>query len=492
MGLGILKLVSVGNENTIVNTNPEITFFKKVINKVNVFGVENISQYFKSIPDFGRKVTVNIGNIGDLVGKLSLCVELPEIQPSNHTILPNGIKKMAWVKKIGLSIIKYIDLDIDGILIQRHYNDWLNILYETEILTNTDFENLIGKDIKILEELSNGKISYKLHIPLKFFFCYDNLLPIGSLYKQNVKLHIEFNTFNKCYIESPTHYFEINDNICLFEKGEIIEQTMDNLNSFGKFVYFDNIKKRVYYDKIYNDFVIPNESNKNNTKYNIIGKNTKFSLNPKYNTIIVTDEKYFNITPSLKNAYIIAQYIFLAKDEKLFFQNNKHQFIIPMVNNVLDKDVFTTNSNYKLTLTHPTKILYWRAILQNNIDNKDYFNYSSLPLTTYEEPLIIKNKVVINSIPRVDINNYEFYTFLQTYLNGFKSNDYIYQYSFCNDPLSESPNGTFNFSKIDDSYVQLNMNKIINYQNPANVRLYSVYYNVLVIDKGTSSLKYIH
>ena len=30
MGLGLLLLVSVGNENNIVNMNPTITFFKKI------------------------------------------------------------------------------------------------------------------------------------------------------------------------------------------------------------------------------------------------------------------------------------------------------------------------------------------------------------------------------------------------------------------------------------------------------------------------------
>ena len=42
MGLGLLKLVAVGNENVILNSEPEITFFKKVIENVSYFRIENI------------------------------------------------------------------------------------------------------------------------------------------------------------------------------------------------------------------------------------------------------------------------------------------------------------------------------------------------------------------------------------------------------------------------------------------------------------------
>ena len=37
----------------------------------------------------------------------------------------------------------------------------------------------------------------------------------------------------------------------------------------------------------------------------------------------------------------------------------------------------------------------------------DIFNYSTYPLTEKEEPLINQVKLIINSIPRVDIDNFE-------------------------------------------------------------------------------------
>jgi hypothetical protein len=496
MGLGLLKLVAVGNENEILNANPEITFFKKKIENVNYFRVENIPQYFKSIPTFGRRVTLNLSKIGDLINNISLYIELQDIPPSNHTVLPSGVKKFAWMNKIGLGLVKYIDIEIDGIMIERQYNDYLNILYETNSYYFSDLNNMIGDNIKVLTDYTNGKESYKLHIPLKFFFNLDKYLslPIYLLSKQDVKIHLELNSFEDCYNQSPTHYFEINENICLFKKGENIVQNFNNEKSIGKFVYFDNVNKRVYYDKVFNDFLIPSISNKTNTKYNIIGKTSGFKLNPKENSIIVRDESYFiNEAPPLKDALLFVDYVFLDNNIKAYFKKQKrHYYIIPLVQNVLDKNITSVNNNYKLTLTHPHKILYWRAIMDSNILLNDIFNYSSYPVTDNEEPLINKVKLMINSIPRVDINNYEFYTHFMDYINTFKSNRLIYKYSFCENPKSNRPNGTLNFSKIDDAYLKLNLNKVVSFQNPINLRLYGVYYNVFVIENNTGSLKFIH
>jgi len=492
MGFGLLKLVSVGKENEILNVNPQITFFKKQYNNINNFSIETIPQYFKSVPNFGRRITANISKIGELINDMSLFIELQEIPPCNHISLPTGIKKFAWVKKIGLAMIKYIDVEIDGILIERHYNDWLNIYNEIELYDNTHLEQVLG-NIELLTDYSNGKESYKLYIPLRFFFNIENYLalPICALYKQDVKIHLELNNFEKCYKESPTHYFTIDENICLFQKDEIIEQQFDNNRLIGKFIYFDLVNKRVYYEKIFNTFLIPSESNKNNTKYNIIGKTSNFKIIPKYNTIIIKDESYFNNIPPLKDAHLLVNYVFLGNEEKMYFQNAKHQYIIPMVQNILDKDITSINNNYKLTLTSPHRVLFWRCVMNSNIDINDIFNYTTLPLTEHPEKLINTVRLIVNSIPRIDINNNEFYTHLQTYINNYKSNN-VFMLSLCENPKENYPGGTLNFSKVDDAYLQLNLNNKVSFQNPFNIRLYGLYYNILVIENGTSSLKFVN
>ena len=124
-------------------------------------------------------------------------------------------------------------------------------------------------------------------------------------------------------------------------------------------------------------------------------------------------------TPIIKESYILVNYIFLNDMEKYYFSTNDIEYIIPLINNVLEQDASSINKNYKLTLNHPHKMLYWRAQLNSERDNNNHFNYLSNPITSNNEPLILTSKLVINSIPRLEITNFEFYNYLQSYINNF-------------------------------------------------------------------------
>ena len=490
-GLGKVILVSVGKENVYFNYSPSITYFKKVYKEccINISN-EILPQYFKSSPNFGRRLSTKIAKNSDLIKDITVYFELPDIQSSQHSSLPTNTKKFAWTNKIAFAMIKYIDIEIGGILVSRHYGDWLNIQYELTKSNNEGWDNNIGKNVKVLTDYTNGKASYKLYVPLSFFF--NNEVDIGfpliSISKQEIEIHVELNDFDQCYKETPTHYFEIDDYICLFIKDEIIKQNVDGVKSGGQFVYFDINTKRVYYNKLYNDFLVNSTSN---TKYNITGEQSGFSVQPTINSIVVSDENYFpSAYPALKDAYVLVNYVYLDDNERFYFMNKELEYVVPLVSNVLDKTITSINSNYMLKLVNPHKILYWRAQLNSNLEINDVFNYSSLPLTDNEEPLIQSNKLLINSIARNEVYNNEFYEKLQPYLNSTYSTKNIYMFSFGFNPLEYNPSGTMNFSMIDESVIQMNLNKVVNYTNSINVRAYGIYYNIMVIKNGNSSMKY--
>ncbi len=491
-GIGLLTLASVGIENCFFNTNPSITFFKKVFNSITNISNENLPQYFRGSPNFGRRLSTKIAKNSDMIKDITIFFELPDIQPSNRTssnYLPDGVKQFAWANKIGFALIRYIDLEIGGVLISRHYGDWLNIVYETKWNDDEGWNKNIGKDIKLLTDYSNGKSSYKLYIPLSYFFN-DIGFPLISISKQDIDIHVELNDFTQCYKQTPTNYFEIDSYVCLYQKDELITQNVDGSKSGGTFVYFDVYTKRVYYNKLYNDFLIPSNSSIN-TKYNIIGQTSGFYTQPKVGTIIVKDEDYFtSVYPALKEAYILVNYIYLDAEERWYFLNTELQYIVPIVSNVLDKDISGINSNYNLKLVNPHKVLYWRAQLNSNLNINDVFNYSSLPLTTNEEPLIQSSKILINSIARNEIYNNEYYERVQPYINKTYSTKNISIFSFGFNPLEYEPAGTMNFSMVDNSIIQMNLNKLVNYTNNINVRAYGIYYNILVIKNGNSSMKF--
>jgi hypothetical protein len=492
MALGLLILVSVGKENIYLSTQPEITFFKIAYKRYTNFSIETVAQYFKTIPDFGRRVTVNISKNADLLGKCFLFVNLPDIITSNSSILPYGIKKFAWDKKIGLALIRYIDLEIGGILIERHFNDWLNIWFEltTSLGQKSGYNKIIG-DIELLTTYTNGKKSYSLNIPLNFWFCQDSglALPLVSMIHNDIKIHVEFNNFSTCFRESPTHFIKIDEPYCLYKKGEIIKQNVEGNITIGEFVYFDYINQNIYYNKLSGDFVIPVLTN---SRYAIFGLTTSFECNISLNSMVIQDESYFRFnTPSLLEAYLLVNYIYLDNVERFNFINKPHEYLVPIVQNISEQVCYSSNVAYKIPFINPNKIIFWRCCLMSNIQINDLFNYSLSPLNLTSSSIIEKQQIILNSVPRMDLNNWEHYTKLQIYLNNFCSTDSnIYMFSFSLNPLDYQPSGSLNFSQIDDTYIQLTLNKNINYQNTVSIKGFGLQYNIFRISNGLSGLGY--
>jgi hypothetical protein len=136
---------------------------------------------------------------------------LPDISTFSNDPLITGleikeINKLAWLKKIGYGIIKNIEIEIGGDIIETHNSDWLNI--QSNIFTNGNKEKGLDKmigNIKELYDFTNGKKSYRLYIPLQFWFCknYKLALPIMALNNSDIKINVEFNDINDCLILGP-------------------------------------------------------------------------------------------------------------------------------------------------------------------------------------------------------------------------------------------------------------------------------------------------
>lgn len=68
--------------------------------------------------DFGRKVSCTVSRNGDLINRVYLQVDLPALA---------GID-VAWTRNIGHVMIDYVNIEIGGQEIDRHYGDWFKML----------------------------------------------------------------------------------------------------------------------------------------------------------------------------------------------------------------------------------------------------------------------------------------------------------------------------------------------------------------------------
>ena len=490
MGLGLLILVSVGKENLYLSAQPEITFFKVAYRRHTNYSIEPTPQYFKTTPDFGRRCTVNVGKSADLLGMSYLCVELPNIQMENFSSSTSNIKQFAWVNKIGLALINYVEVEIGGIIIDRQYGDWLNIWHELTIGSSTkkSYNKMIGNTPE-LTNFSQTKSSSILYIPLAFWFCLDTGLgiPLIALLHNDVKIHVEFNDIDLCYKISPSNYINVKNNYCIYKPGEIFYQMYQNNKIIGEFIYFDSINQNLYYNPIKGSFLIPASNDPN---YKLIGSTSKFEMNINSGSVVVVDNSYFKFnTPSLISAFLLVNYIYLDNFERTNFLNNSHEYLIPVVQSLPEQVIYSIHASYKLPLINPVKLIVWRGILLSNTNSNNQFNYTTTPYTDQEDNIINKNLIIINSVNRMDLNSFDYYTTIQKYQYNFVNQQRgINMYSFSLNPLDLQPSGSMNFSKIDDAYIQFNLNKIVNYQNPVSVRCYALQYNILRIAHGIGGL----
>ena len=159
----------------------------------------------------------------------------------------------------------------------------------------------------------------------KFWFTKESgLYLLIAIYQHDVNIELEFNNIENLYIESPNNYLVVDDEVVLFKENEIISQTTRNDKIIGRFIHFDIITKKLYFIKLKGEFSL-------DSKYPIIGNESGFSLNLKNDYIISFDFNYFNNRePSLINAYMMINYVYLDNLERQIFRESDHQYLIEL------------------------------------------------------------------------------------------------------------------------------------------------------------------
>ena len=87
--------------------------------------MESIMLNFIGTINFGRKINCTISKSGDLIHKMYLIVDLPEIDCET-----SEVNKFRWVNWLGHVLIKSVSIEIGGQKIDEHYGEWLHIWNE--------------------------------------------------------------------------------------------------------------------------------------------------------------------------------------------------------------------------------------------------------------------------------------------------------------------------------------------------------------------------
>ncbi len=521
---GLIQLVAYGLEDLYLTKDPQITFFKIVYRRHTNFSTEVIPQFFLQTPNFGKRVTCVLSRNGDLIRKMHLVVVLPVIpqfKDENNNI--DVLTKFAWVRRIGYAIIRSIEIEIGNELIDKQYGDWLNIWHELTVPNEKDLSKILG-DVKEVTDFSNGKQSYKLFIPLKFWFNRFTgiALPVISLQYNNVKIHLEMRNFEETYVIAPTHYINIDNDLVNFEPFEFLQQTVEGVTSLARFIHFDILNKRLYIWRLSNNnflsvtepdpekvkteqdrkailYAKDADGNFINDDFFIRGLSSKFEAMPQVNAM---ERIHKNRSVNFKNiiireAFLLVEYIFLDTEERVRFYQARHEYLIEQIEFNGEKVVDSLNQSFKIGFSHPCKELHWvtQLTVAQNTRVNDHFNYTDSLLRNNTTDALVGNNIILtetilfNGHERISQRDSEYFTLVQPYQYHRHAPDkWINVYSFSLHPEKHQPASTANFSKIDNAVLKLNISPKIDFINTAKLRVYGMMNNILRIANGISGL----
>ena len=424
MGGGLLQLVAYGAQDVYLTGNPQITFFKAVYRRHTNFAIEAIEQTFNGTPAYNSRVTCQISRNGDLIHHIYLQLRLTGTGGNYN-------------KYFGLRVINYVEIEIGGQKIDKHYAHWMYIWNELTLpVSKRDgYNDMVGA----YGGAVNDTINEVLYVPLEFWFCRNVglALPLIALQYHEVKININFESEVNCRLASAT-----------------TTAIPFNASLWVDYIFLDTDERRRF-AQLSHEYLI--EQLQFTGEEAISSTNVKSKLN-------------FNHP---------------CKELVWFLTNSD--------NNNMNWFNYTTCINDIVSGTNSTAAYESLLTYDGVTGNNNEVIYPSNP--------VVSAKLVLNGNDRFAYRDGLYFNVIQPYQHheNIPKNAGINVYSFALKPEEHQPSGTLNMSRIDTAMLNMTLyNKTttvngnsVNYDNTkSTLFVYASNYNVLRILSGMGGLAY--
>lgn len=465
MGGGLMELIARGVQDIFLIGNPHITFFKSVYRRHTNFAIQPILQTIDGSIDFNKKVEAKIARSGDLLSTLLLEIDLPELSAT-------GGSPISWINSVGHGIIDYVEVEIGGQTIDKHYGEWLEIW--SELTLDESYQNGYGNMISKYDSFTTVTGPLTLSIPLQFWFCRNIglALPLIALQYHDIKIIIKFRKFSELWTFGPNDYYTASKT-----------DTTVTTTAGPEFTSVD-VGKKIYWEDGSEDIISALVDD--NPRQVTVESSSTISSQSAYSKYNDTPSQSYSIT----NARLYADYIFLDNYERKKFATNRHEYLIEQIQFNDDVSYLSGQNSQTIDLEQfhlPMKELLWVCQLNKYSESNDLFNFSDTV-----DPLQIKNDpmdtatILFNGKERVDDRKGTYFRLVQPYQKHTRiPKSHIYVYSFAMKPEQHQPTGAANFSKIDNKEIRMNMKTGL---GSCLIRVYGINYNVLRIMKGMAGV----
>jgi len=437
-----MQLVAYGAQDIYLTGNPQITYFKVVYRRHTNFAMESIQQTFSGNAEFGKRATAIVSRNGDLVNSAYLQVSLPSLS-------------MGMVELTNASASAAAD---DYELCWTNYVGLAMINHVTVEIGGQEIDKHYGTWMYVWQELTMTAEKAQGYKRMVGGSDGSGWLLLGNAAEAQV-LHVPLD-----------FWFNINAGLSL----PLIA------------LQYHEVKLMFQFRELRELIVVINKTDGDQ---------------------LLSDEwRLLNtvVNPSIE---LFIDYIYLDTDERRKFAQMSHEYLIEQVqHNETTIDLTKGTVNQRLTFNHPCKELAWFMVRQDNIQNNDHFNFSNS--TPGNEKLggdILKTAALrLNGHYRFNPKRGPlFFRQWQPFIHHTRIPDSnLYVYSFALRPEEHQPSGTCNFSRIDNTHLEMEINTdalasspvvpghtFVNGEN-ATLVVYARNYNVLRIMSGMGGLAY--
>lgn len=462
----LLDYVVVNSDANCIQINKDIT---------DAMGKDNVDTTDVIIQDLKIDILDQIDRKKDVfnlkIEQLEIFLRTPDdVGRIEEIINGSSFSKFAWIRRLGHFIIDYVEMEIEGQIIDRHYGMWMNIWYELtkKVGLVKGYDQMIG-DISYLYEYNNiRKDGYIMYVPLYFWFCKSSglFIPLIALQYNNVRLHVKFRSFDDiAYYEDGAEFVKLIDRKKADTKEQIIVGIKPELKCqvLAQYIYVEQ-RERQRIAKNRHEYLI------DQTQFN--GLIAVSSQNNETELHFTSPCKEFVWMQQL-DEFVDGS---LQNKEKQWYNYSTEPYVYSSAK-YKDKIKNVINEDSKELLVNGQVLYKYTEPLVNG--------------KYYQQPTSLINKSVIklNGKPRVQLDlGPLYYSTRQSYdhhshtgLSGIN----LYSYSFYPE-LVDQPSGALNMTKIDESSIATCSNT----DGPAKLYVYAPNYNILRVLSGMSGLAF--
>lgn len=201
------------------------------------------------------------------------------------------------------------------------------------------------------------------------------------------------------------------------------------------------------------------------------------------------------VKPSITDASLFVDYVFLGQEERRKFASSSHEYLITQCQFLGDESIGAgqVNNKVRLNFNHPVKALYWvftrdAKAARGEKDGNQWFDFGS---NWTGASRVTTATLMLNGHERFSARAGSYFSTLQPYQHHTRVPDsQIFMYSFALAPQDLQPSGSMNFSRTDNATLMVNVNASALDSAAGKIKVYALSINVLRVLSGMAGLAY--